>query len=106
MIDVTKVNWDDIPPAFGGFIKIKPDIETVMEFINDDISSTVGFEGRGTSYQFNVLEDGTDDSEKIFSTGSLDLINKFKALLPLKGKKIGVTMHEKEGYCEYDIRTI
>lgn len=106
MLDVTKVDWEDIPPPFGGFVKIKPDIETVMEFINDDISSTIGFEGKGTSYQFDVIEVGTDESEKIFSTGSLDLINKFKALLPIKGKKIGVTMHEKEGYREYDIRTI
>lgn len=106
MLDITKVDWDDIPPAFGGFVKLKPDIETIIQFVNDDINSTVGFKGKGISYQFNVIEIDTDESEKVFSTSSLTLINKFKALLPLISRKIGITMHERDGYREYDIRTI
>lgn len=106
MLDITEVDWDDIPPAFGGFVKLKPDIETIIQFVNDDINSTAGFDGKGIVYQFTVIEIGIDESEKVLSTGSLDLINKFKVLLPLKGKKIGITMHERDGYREYDIRTI
>ena len=103
MINAEKMDWDAIPKAFGGFVKMINGEEIIIQFMDNDISSSPGYKNEGESYQFNVI---FENEEKILSTGSLKLINKFKVMLPLKGKNIGITMHELDGYRDYDIRRI
>jgi len=100
-----KIDWEDVPKPFGGFIKMEDGIEIIIKFLDNDLRSSPGFQGKGVSYQFNV-EDVTNDTIMTFSTGSLQLMSQLKALLPLADKTVGITMHEREGFRDYDIRTI